>query len=149
VTDDGFFDQSMVKKLGFKNAVFFADRWHITDSSLRKTFGPVWYTMPKGHLCRMNDAGSVEQFEATLSSARGMLHSMPVKNGEAETNLTDFAGNRNSCVTECLCSPPGHYFRHGSVAAEIITPLCYATLMRNMLQQTYTARLHWYCAKAS
>jgi hypothetical protein len=49
------------------------------------------------------------------------------KNGEAETNLTDFSGNRNSYATYCLRSTPGNHFRHGSVAAEINHPsvLCY------------------------
>ena len=31
-----FFDQSMAEKLGFEDAVFFADCWHMTDFLLRK-----------------------------------------------------------------------------------------------------------------
>ena len=38
VMGGGCFDQSMVKNLGFTNALFFADRWHTTDSSLCRTF---------------------------------------------------------------------------------------------------------------
>ena len=79
VDGDGLFDQSMVKKLCFTTAIFFADRWHMTDLPLRKTFGPVCYNMLEGHLVGMIDAGSLEQFEETLSSARSMLDSMPVK----------------------------------------------------------------------
>ena len=82
----------------------------MTDSSLPKTFGPVCYNMLKGHLDGMIDAGSLEQFEAMLSSARSMLHSMPVKNGEFETNLNKFAANRNSYATYCLRSTRGIFF---------------------------------------
>ena len=64
------------------------------DSLLHKTFGPVCYNQLKGHLHEMIDVGSKQQFEETLAAAKDMLHSMPVKNGEAETNLNDFAANQ-------------------------------------------------------
>ena len=52
---------------------------------------------------------------------------MPVKNGETETNLTDFVENRTSYATYCLCSTPGNRFCHGPVAAETnhSSVLCY------------------------
>ena len=64
----------MVKKLSSRNVVFFADCWHMTDSSLRKTFGLICYNLLKGHLCGMIDAGTKEQLEETLSAEKSCFN---------------------------------------------------------------------------
>ena len=110
VAGDGFVDQSMVKELGFANVVCFDDCWHITESSPHTAFGPIYYNLLKGHLCRMVDADYEEQVEDTLAAENDMLHAMPVKNGEAETNTNDFAANLNRYATYCLCSRVGNCY---------------------------------------
>ena len=39
VVADGFFDQELIRKLGFGNAYFIQDQWHLLDSGLIKFFG--------------------------------------------------------------------------------------------------------------
>ena len=45
VAGDGFFDQSLIRKMGFTNARFIQDHWHLYDSGLKQMFGPAGYEL--------------------------------------------------------------------------------------------------------
>ena len=47
VSGDGFFDQKLIQSMGFINATFVMDRWHLRESGLLKMFGPTGYGLLK------------------------------------------------------------------------------------------------------
>ena len=53
VAADGFFDQDLIVKLGFVNAQFILDQWHLLDSGLMKMFGKSGYEILNRHLIKI------------------------------------------------------------------------------------------------
>ena len=102
VSGDGFFDKAMIMKLGFVNAEYVADRWHLKDFGLQKMFGSSGYELLKSHFTAMIDSASATEFDKTLESARELLRARPNRSGEMETNLETFASQRQYYATYCL-----------------------------------------------
>ena len=74
VSADGFFDQALIVKLGFVNARFILDQWHLLDSGLMKMFGKSGYELLNEHLIKMIKAQSEIEYNATLTVALHHLH---------------------------------------------------------------------------
>ena len=63
VSADGFFSQDYVRSLGFENANYVMDRWHLKESGLRDYFGRGGEELLHDHLMHMLNACSQTQFE--------------------------------------------------------------------------------------
>ena len=57
VSGDGFFDKEMIIKLGFLNAEYVADRWHMKDTGLQNVFGSSGYELPKKEPAELGTVG--------------------------------------------------------------------------------------------
>ncbi len=68
VASNGFFNQEIIFELGFTNAKFIYDRWHLLDSGLKGMF-PTSCELLKSHLISMAHASSKSDFEHILLSA--------------------------------------------------------------------------------
>ncbi|KAL7450896.1 hypothetical protein ACHAWC_002749 [Mediolabrus comicus] len=118
VAGDGFFDQELIIGLGFINAHYVTDLWHLLDSGLEKMFGKAGYALLKGHLVRMVNATSEAEFEETLQLAEELLAVQPTRDGQLEEVLANFASKRMTYASYCVAQIPGNLGRHGSSISE-------------------------------
>lgn len=118
VAGDGFFDQDMIITLGFINACFITDQWHLLDSGLSKMFGKSAYTLLQGHLVGMVKAASEAEFDDTLKSANDLLAVQAKRNGQTEQDLAEFASRRKTYASYCIGQIAGNLGRHGSSISE-------------------------------
>jgi len=118
VAGDGFFDQQMIEDLGFVNAHYITDQWHLFDSGLQKMFGNVGYTILKHHLVKMVKATSEDAYEETLRSAYALLREHPSRDGQMEKDLTTFASRRQHYAAYCIANIPGNLGRSGNAISE-------------------------------
>ncbi|KAL7535171.1 hypothetical protein ACHAWF_005077 [Thalassiosira exigua] len=118
VSGDGFFNQKLIHDMGFVNALLISDQWHLLDSGLELMFGKSVYGLIGPHLVRMVRSTSALEYEETLESARSLLASCPVRSGEAEETLTEFANQRATYATYMIAEIPGNRGLHGSAMAE-------------------------------
>ena len=127
VSGDGFFDQKMVCDLGFTNAKFIMDQYHLIDSGLSRKFGKSGSDLLKGHLLRMIHAPTKDDFENTLMSAKDLLISLLPRNGQYESDLEEFAQLRETYSKYCLEQIPGNRGRLGDQIGESnhSSTLCY------------------------
>ena len=73
VAGDGFFDQSVVDSMGFTNATFIVDQWHLYDLGSKKKFGHTGYELLRDHLVRMIQSKSAEKFDEIYNLGRMLL----------------------------------------------------------------------------
>ena len=119
VAGDGFFDQKMCNDtLGFTNAAYITDVWHLLDQGLCKLFGKSGYILLKGNLDGMVNANSEIEFEEYLNSAQTVLLSQDKPDQELKKTLEDFASNRRTYASYCLAELPGNLGRHGNAISE-------------------------------
>jgi hypothetical protein len=119
VAGDGFFDQKMCNDtLGFTNAAYITDVWHLLDQGLCKLFGKSGYILLKGNLDGMVNANSEIEFEEYLNSARAVLLSQDKPDQDLMKTLEDFASNRQTYASYCLAELPGSLGRHGNAISE-------------------------------
>jgi len=118
VSGDGFFDQNMITELGFINARFITDQWHLFDSGLQKMFGKSAHDLLKSHLSRMIHAPSEKEFEDTFCAGQDLLKSVHARDGELEQKFEDFAALRDTYAQYCLDQIPGNRGLHGSSSSE-------------------------------
>ena len=93
VSGDGFFDQDLIIKLGFTNAKFIMNHFHLYISAnpgLAKIFGKAGYELLKGHLIKMIQACSKDDFESVLDSTRQLLQARTPRNKQMESDLESF-----------------------------------------------------------
>ena len=108
---DGFFDQEMIVNLGFTNARFVMDHFHLYISpnpGLAKMFGKRGFELLKGHLIQMIQANSEEEFDSIVESARQKLHAQTPRDQQMESDLNTFAGKWESYAQYCLDKIPGN-----------------------------------------
>ncbi len=89
VDSNGFFNQEIIFELGFTNAKFIYDRWHLLDSGLKGMF-PTSCELLKSHLISMTHASSKSDFEHILLSANNLLDAQLSKNNQDKEDLTYF-----------------------------------------------------------
>ena len=65
----GFFDQELVKKLGFVNSHVIQDQWHLLDSGLAKIFGKSGYEPLECYLMKMVKSDAEAEFHSTVDLA--------------------------------------------------------------------------------
>ena len=119
VAGDAFFTQALVRELGFTNARFVWDRWHLLDSGLEKIFGKSWYGKLKDFLVQMVQSDSEDEFNTYLHSAQQCLESAAGgRNGEIEGKLKKFAKDRDNYATYCIASIPGNRGLLGNANSE-------------------------------
>lgn len=119
VAGDGFFTQEMIHRLGFSNAHFITDRWHLVDSGLVQKFGLAAHELLNPHLMTMVNANSEIEYEAALQAAHVLLASLPGgRNGEWSEKLDQFASERKTYASYCLNSIQGSREIQGSSASE-------------------------------
>jgi len=119
VAGDGFFTQEMIHRLGFSNAHFITDRWHLVDSGLVLKFGHAAHELLNPHLMTMVNANSEVEYEAALQAAHVLLASLPGgRNGEWSEKLDQFAGERKTYASYCLNNIQGSREIQGSSASE-------------------------------
>jgi hypothetical protein len=94
VAEDGFFDQDLIVKLGFVNAQFILDQWHLLDSGLMKMFGKSGYELLNGHLIKMIKAQSKIENDKTLEAALQLLRQQIPLNGNLEHKWHEFASRK-------------------------------------------------------
>jgi len=118
VSGDGFFNQEIVIELGFINARFVTDQWHMLDSGLLKKFGKIGHELLRGHLVQMIHAGSELEFDDILRSGFELIRAQPQMNGQMESDLEAFAGLKDTYASYCLAKIPGNRGLHGNAASE-------------------------------
>jgi hypothetical protein len=118
VAGDGFFDQQFIVRLGFVNATFVLDMWHLLDSGLEQSFGKAGFLKLKGHLVKMVKSQSEYEFENTFRAAKELLESYQLRDRELESKLAYFASQRTSYASYCLAEIPGNRGLHGSACSE-------------------------------
>ena len=119
VAGDAFFTQALVRELGFTNAIFVWDRWHLLDSGLEKIFGKSWYGKLKDFLVSMVKSDSEEEFNTYLRYAQQCLESAAGgRNGEIEGKLKKFANDRDNYANYCIASIPGNRGLLGNANSE-------------------------------
>jgi hypothetical protein len=69
VAGDGYFSQDYIFRLGFTEARFILDMWHLLDSGLEKIFGKSGFMKPKTHLVKMVLSSSKDEFDITFKAA--------------------------------------------------------------------------------
>ena len=89
VAGDGFFNEKMVNDLGFINANFIDDYFHLFDSVLPDHFGK-YYPHLKPHLQQMSNALSKENFEHAVKMGTNILQQMTPRNAEVEFKFVSF-----------------------------------------------------------
>ena len=119
VAGDGFFSQEMIHRLGFSNAHFITDRWHLVDSGLVQKFGLAAHELLHPQLMTMVNANSEVEYEAALQAAYVLLASLPGgRNGEWSEKLDQFASERKTYASYCLNNIQGSREIQGSSASE-------------------------------
>ena len=83
VSSDGFFDPKLIQSLGFINATYVMDRWHLRESGLQKFFGQKAYELLKNHLYRLIGAQTEQEFDEVVSLAYELLKSQTSRDDEA------------------------------------------------------------------
>ena len=73
VPEDGFFYQDLVGKLGFTNAVYMTDKWHLVDSGIENIFGRASNALLRGHMVKLVKAEPEAEFDSTIQCAMGIL----------------------------------------------------------------------------
>jgi len=118
VAGDGFFDQSVIKKMGFTNARFIQDHFHLYDSGLKKIFGPAGYELLKSHLVRMIQAKSEGDFDEIYVAGKNLLENQSKVNGQLLSIFEKFASSRANYAEFCIAEIPGNRGRKGSPISE-------------------------------
>jgi len=119
VSGDGLFDQDMVIELGFVNARFHADQWHLLDSGLSQKFGKAGYELLKGHLVKMVQANSEQEYNDILQAATDLLQSQLQRDGQLESVLEEFASLRETYASYCHAQVPGNRGYHGNTISAV------------------------------
>ena len=71
----GFFNQEMVKNLGFGNAIYMADYYHLFDTVLPDRFGKYFiHLIP--HLIQMANCLYEDQFKVASNNGKSLLEEM-------------------------------------------------------------------------
>ena len=78
VASDDFFDENIIKEMGFPNARFIMDKFHLLDLWLKKKYDKVGYELLKSHLIRMVNSPSQSEFDSILESACQLLSALYV-----------------------------------------------------------------------
>ena len=103
VAGDGFFDQDMIVEFGFVNATFIMDHFRLyVSSNLAKIFCKAGYKLLKGHLVKMIQANSEEEFDSVVDTARKFLHAQTPKNGQIKSDPEIFSNKQSSYAQYCL-----------------------------------------------
>ena len=126
VAGDGFFDQDMVTKtLGFVNAAYFTDQWHLLDSGLGKMFGESGYTKLNVYLDKMVQALSEDEFDGAYKAAEAVIRGQSTVDGPPSNvdgrlleTLNTFASKRKTYASYCFAQVPGNLERHGNAISE-------------------------------
>ena len=119
VSADRFFTPKFVRDLGFINAVYIIDRWHLTSSGLDDIFGKQGADYLRGHLIQMIDANSEAQFDSVVVSANELLSTLSPRDEALETKFKDFVAMKHNYSSYLIRSLPGNRGRLGSVFSEI------------------------------
>ncbi len=89
VAGDGFFNQEVIVELGFVNAKFIYDRWHLLDSRLKGMLN-TGYELLKSYLTLMVHASSESDYECILLSAKNLVEAQRSKNYQDKEDLEHF-----------------------------------------------------------
>ena len=99
VAGDSFFDPSLVTELGFTNASFVMDQWHLQDSGLEKMFGKNHYNMLKAYLKQMVKAKQEYVFEEeAYNGGLAFLQNRVDRNEELQSTRTHSDKLSPSCT---------------------------------------------------
>ena len=118
VAGDGFFDNDSIHKMGFVNANFIHDQWHLFDSGLSKNLGKAGFLLLKKHLRAMIQSDSVEDFDQVVDLGVRLIKSEAKIDGQLLSKFLAFAKRRKHYSNYCLCKLPGNRERHGSGISE-------------------------------
>ena len=118
VAGDGFFYQDLVRRLGFCDACYVADQWHLLDSGLKFFLGSSGNELLRGHLVNLVKAQSKAEFDSTLDAAFFILQNLIPRNGDLEAKLSDFAMRKTSYATYLIEEIPGNRGLHGNACSE-------------------------------
>eukprot|EP00956_Cyclotella_meneghiniana_P040909 scaffold208956_cov35-Cyclotella_meneghiniana.AAC.1 len=102
VAGDEFFNQEMIEYLGFVNAKYIKDHFHLFDSGLGKKFGVTGHNLLKNHLAIMIRAGTEEDFNKAATSAHTSILSQCSVDGALLKSLDDFIAEKETYATYCL-----------------------------------------------
>ena len=92
----------VIEKMGFTNARFIQDHWHLYDSGLKKTFGSAGYELLKSHLVRMVQSPSAGDFDEIYVAGKNLLHNQPEVNGDLICIFDKFASSRIHYAEFCM-----------------------------------------------
>ena len=118
IAADGFFDQLTVRKLGFENARFIQDHFHLYDSGLLKIFGKSGYEQLQSHLVQMIKAQSESRFNEVYQSGLDLLSNDGQTDGELLGNFKKFSSRKEEYAEYCIAMIPGNRGCRGSPTSE-------------------------------
>ena len=118
VAGDGFFDNESISKMGFVNANFIHDQWHLFDSGLSKNLGKVGFLKLKKHLRQMIECDSEETFDQIVDLGVRLIRSDKKVDGQLLVKFLAFAKRRKHYSNYCLRQLPGNRERKGSGISE-------------------------------
>jgi len=110
---DGFFSQETVTSLGFVNASFIHDRWHLLES-IKTKFGPI-YSQVKAHIHDMIYAETALQFD---DSIRLLKSKIPSSNGDLVEYIDGLASQKATFSKYLLEKIQGTLYLVGSSTSE-------------------------------
>ena len=113
-------------ELGFDNAKFVTDQWHLFDSGLSKLFGKVGYELLICHLIKMIPSESKSKFQEIMRAGEELLHFQPQRNGQMESDLVKVVALRETYASHCLAKIPGN---RGLCIRNIASGIFYTTYL--------------------
>ena len=117
VAGDGFFNQEMVKNLGFGNAIYMADYYHLFDTVLPDRFGKYFiHLIP--HLIQMANCLSEDQFKLASNNGKSLLEEMSPRDLSIEEDFKNFIEERSTYSQYILKQTKGTRGRRGSSPSE-------------------------------
>ncbi len=82
-----FLNQTEVERLGFKNAMFIIDQYHLQKSGLEDHFTSAGYDIVQEYVKRLIKSRSESMFNATADAARDLLQKRNPRDGNLESKL--------------------------------------------------------------
>ena len=105
--------------MGFVNATFIMDRWHLRELGLLKIFGPTGYGLLKNHLHRLIGAMAEHEFDEVVTLALELLKSQTRRDDDVEQNFEKFVLKKQQYSNHCLQRVLGNLGQRGSVISKI------------------------------
>ncbi len=118
VSGDGLFSWQSLPTLGFPNASFVADWFHLFNFGLLDRFGSHGFSLLEVHLFQMINTKSERFFDSALSNARTTLQNETIQDNKLMAKLEQFSLEKETYAQFYLDKIRGTQSLCGSTASE-------------------------------